>query len=92
MLGTDGGLFPGGDGTGKRGGVAHRQGAALTGMRAWPAFKRFTIIFGVKAPSVLVSHEDRSLKDPLLLFVVRYPATMSCFAVFTLFVMSSWQR
>lgn len=56
-------------------------------------FERFTIPLGVKTPSVLVFSEDWSLKDPLLLFVavVRYPAVMSHFSKFALFVALSWQ-
>lgn len=72
-------------------GWAHQQDAALICRRV--AFKRFTIPLGVKTPTVLSFHEDWSLKDPLLLFVavVRYPAVISWFSMFALFVRLSWQ-
>lgn len=61
--------------------AVHQQVAALVCRRVWPGFKRFNIPLGVKTPSVLVFHEDWSLKDPLPLFVAvaRYPAVMSIF-------------
>lgn len=75
----------------KVGQVVHQQVAALVCRRVH--FKRFTIPLAVKTPSVLVFPEDWSLKDPLLLFVaaVRYPALVSCFSKFALFVTLSWQ-
>ena len=71
--------------------AVHQQVAALVCRRV--GFKRFTIPLGVKTPTVLVFHDDWSLKDPLLLFVavVRYAAVMSWFSMFAVFVMLSWQ-
>lgn len=88
VLGTDGGLFPWGDRTGGRGGVG-----TVHACRSMAWLWKARIPLGVKAPSVLDSHGNWSLKDPLFFSVSadRYPATLKCFSVFTLFVMLGWQ-
>lgn len=67
-------------------------GTALT-RRSMAWLWKVHICLGVKAPSVLDSHGNWSLKDPPFLPAAadRYPAVMNYFSVFTLFVLLGWQ-